>query len=161
MPRRVSRIVFDVLRDSVIIGATMSIAMGLGEQAFCNARNAVQTKEALRGCHGAGASGCWFSPRGHGGDWHAKPSTHPLPSKSEIRISRFVASARLHPWIAAGFQAAPASRPREPGRRHVQIRAWGFQRAVCSINRLPNAITNILLQSTGLPEGVVIYTTCF
>jgi hypothetical protein len=56
---------------------------------------------------------CRHWSRGDGGDWHAKPSTHPLPIKTQIRISRFVASAR-HPWNAAGFRAARASRPREP-----------------------------------------------
>jgi len=44
----VSRIDLHVLCASVIIGANITIAMGLGDRAFCNARSAAQTKEALR-----------------------------------------------------------------------------------------------------------------
>lgn len=149
----------------------------------CSARSAAQTMEAVRrrrrrtsGKNGAlprspvvaclestlRASSSLYrqSSRGLGGDRHAKPSTHPLPSKAGIRLSRFLASARLHRWMAAAFQAVPASRPREPSRPWAQIQAWGFQCAVCSIDRLPNANTTALRQSPDPLEGVVIYATC-
>ena len=99
---------------------------------FCSARSAAQTNEALRRRRGArGRQSGWAlkcqrricresvlrasSPlcrhrsRGDGGVWHAEPSTHPLPSKAEIRLSRFVASAR-HPWNAAALHLLPARR---------------------------------------------------
>jgi len=99
----------------------------------CSARTTAQTKEALRGLPPPRQT----SSRRHGGDRHAQPSTHPLPSTAQIRISRSVGSA-LPPG------GAPASRPREPGRSCGQSQAWGFQRAVCSIDRLPNPTATAL-----------------
>ena len=158
---------------AALIGAIKHIELGLREHVFVahvalrrrrdargrqngwlrKCRRRICRESALR----ASSPLCRHWSRGDGGDWHTKPSTHPLPSKAGIRISRFVAGALLHPWSAAGVQAAPVSHPREPGHPRAQTQAWGFRCAVCSIDCLPNATATTLRQS---PASVSRHSIC-